>query len=411
MTGQLAASQPYTTRFETTVTGVDGRAVRLETSYFYAESGGQPSDRGTVGDVPVVDVQVEDGEHVHTLAEAPGFHEGSSVVCEVDWTFRMYCMRAHTASHVLYGAARRVCDDLGYGGFGIDEEKVRVDLTTSSDVTDETLVELERLTNMAVWESREVGWKSVPLAELRDDEFVAFNTKTEEGVFEGADEVRVVTVGEGDVVPGEQRESPWDVAACGGTHVRNTREIGPVTLLSRSNPGEGMTRIEFAVGDRGIEHRAAEKQAVLDTGRALDAPPADLADAAARLSGQVEELEESLASARRQLVASALSAADPVERDGATWLVATVEGVEANDCREPLQASAGRDADVVVAVGESGGTFVAVAAGPDHDASAVVERVTTDYGGGGGGSGSFAQGGGIDASSARVARGLGSEGS
>ncbi|WP_257297893.1 DHHA1 domain-containing protein [Haloarchaeobius sp. FL176] len=411
MTGQLAASQPYTTRFETTVAGVDGRAVRLDTSYFYAESGGQPSDRGTVGGVPVVDVQVEDGEHVHTLAEAPGFHEGSSVVCEVDWTFRMYCMRAHTASHVLYGAARRVCDDLGYGGFGIDEEKVRVDLTTSSDVTDETLVELERLTNMAVWESREVGWKSVPLAELRDDEFVAFNTKTEEGVFEGADEVRVVTVGEGDVVPGEPRESPWDVAACGGTHVRNTREIGPVTLLSRSNPGEGMTRIEFAVGDRGIEHRAAEKQAVLDTGRALDAPPADLADAAARLSGQVEELEESLASARRQLVASALSAADPVERDGATWLVATVEGVEANDCREPLQASAGRDADVVVAVGESGGTFVAVAAGPGHDASAVVERVTADYGGGGGGSGSFAQGGGIDASSARVARGLGSEGS
>jgi alanyl-tRNA synthetase len=410
MTGQLAARQPYTTRFETTVAGVDGREVRLETSYFYAESGGQPSDRGTVGDVPVVGVQVEDGEHVHTLAEEPGVREGSSVLCEVDWTFRMYCMRAHTASHVLYGAARRVCDDLGYGGFGIDEEKVRVDLTTSSDVTDETLVELERLTNTAVWESREVGWKSVPLADLRADEFVAFNTKTEEGVFEGADEVRVVTVGEGDVVPGEPRERPWDVAACGGTHVRNTREIGPVTLLSRSNPGEGMTRIEFAVGERGIEHRAAEKRAVLDTGRSLDAPPADLADAAARLSGRVGELENSLAAARRQLVVSALSAADPVERGGATWLVARVDGVEANDCREPLQASAGRDADVVVAVGESGGTFVAVAAGPDHDASAVVEAVTADYGGGGGGSESFAQGGGIDASPARVAEGLGNEG-
>ncbi|WP_256297457.1 alanyl-tRNA editing protein [Haloarchaeobius salinus] len=411
MTGQLAASQPYTTRFETTVTGVDGREVRLETSYFYAESGGQPSDRGTVGDVPVVDVQHRHGEHVHTLAEEPAFDEGSAVLCEVDWTFRMYCMRAHTASHVLYGAARRLCDDLGYGGFGIDEEKVRVDLTTSSDVTDETLVELERLANMAVWESREVGWKSVPLSELRDDEFVAFNTKTEEGVFEGADEVRVVTVGEGDVVPGEPRERPWDVAACGGTHVRNTREIGPVTLLSRSNPGEGMTRVEFAVGERGIEHRAAEKRAVLDAGRELDAAPADLAEAATRLSGQVEALESELSSARRRLVESALAAADPFERDGATWLVATVEGVEANDCREPLQASAGRDADVVVAVGESGGTFVAVASGPEHDASAVVETVTADYGGGGGGSGSFAQGGGIDASPARVAEGLGGAGS
>ncbi|WP_435346943.1 alanyl-tRNA editing protein [Haloarchaeobius sp. HRN-SO-5] len=406
MTGQLAARQPYTTRFETAVLGVDGRAVRLETSYFYAESGGQPADRGTIDGVPVEDVQVRDGEHVHTLAEDPPFREGQSVLCEVDWTFRMYCMRAHTASHVLYGAARRLCDDLGYGGFDIGPEKVRVDLTTSTDVTDETLVELERLTNEAVWQSRDVSWEPVPLSDLREDEFVAFNTKTEEGVFEGADEVRVVTVGGCDVVPGEPSNGPWDVAACGGTHVRNTREVGPVTVVSRSNPGEGMTRVEFAVGMEGIERRAAEKRSVLDASRTLGTNVADLPDAVERLQQESSELSTALAAARERLVATAIEHARTVERDGATWVVGTVDGVDPNDCREQAQESVGGRGEVVALVGEAGETFVVVAATAGHDASAVVDAITDEHGGGGGGTSDFAQGGGIDASPAAVVESL-----
>jgi alanyl-tRNA synthetase len=76
-------------------------------------------------------------------------------------------------------------------------------------VDDDALVELERLTNRAVWDSREVSWRRLPADEALDREDVAFNTKTEAGIT--GDTVRIVEI-EG-----------WDVAACGGTHVRNTQ--------------------------------------------------------------------------------------------------------------------------------------------------------------------------------------------
>ncbi|WP_267639935.1 alanine--tRNA ligase-related protein [Haloarchaeobius amylolyticus] len=410
---QQAAAEPYTTRFSTDVTAIDGREVRLQTSFFYAESGGQPADRGTIGGVPVADVQqADDGTHVHTLAEDPTFRAGQTVVCDIDWTFRMYCMRAHTASHVLYGAGRRLLDDLGYGGFGIsaasapgeetdpetpaaDVGKVRVDFQTSTDVDDAVLVELERLVNEAVWESREVTWEEVSLEEVHENEFVAFNTKTEADVFADAESVRLVTVGEGDVVPGQPSAGPWDVAACGGTHVRNTREIGPVTVLDRSNPGEGLTRVEFAVGPRSIERRAAEKRSVLQASRRLGTGVEDVPAAVDRLQDEVAGLESELAALRTKLVESQLAALDPVERDGATWLVGSVTDVGPNDLRSVVEAAAGDRADVVALVGDDGGTFVVVGATDGHDAASVVSAVTDEHGGGGGGSDRFAQGGGI----------------
>ncbi len=92
MTGQRAAAEPYATRFETEVTSIDGRRVWLERSHFYGASGGQPADRGTIGDIDVVDVELIDGEPVHRLAVEPSFRPGHRVLCSVDWSFRMYCM-------------------------------------------------------------------------------------------------------------------------------------------------------------------------------------------------------------------------------------------------------------------------------------------------------------------------------
>jgi len=232
---QPAALQPDVTSFEATVESVDGRRVALDRSFFYARSGGQPADRGTIGDSQVEHVDHEDGSHVHRLAEAPAFDAGDTVACAVDETFRRYCARAHTASHVLYGAGRRLFDELGYGGFGIDEEKVRVDLAVDG-VDDATLVELERLANRAVWEARDVSWEQLTTAEAYEREEIAYNTKTEEGVLTDADTVRVVTV-EG-----------WDWAACGGTHVSDTAAIGPTANSTRVIPSPGFDRSRTVIG-------------------------------------------------------------------------------------------------------------------------------------------------------------------
>ena len=398
MTASRAPAEPDVREFEATVESVDGREVVLDETYFYAESGGQPADRGTIDGVLVAAVTERDGDVVHVLDEDAGTlpEAGETVSAIVDDAFRTYCTRAHTASHVLYGAARRTCEDLGYAGFDISETKVRVDLTTAEPLDDTDLVELERLANRAVWDSLPVSWETLPEDEARALDGIAFNAKTEEGAMSRSEAVRVVTIG--DAGGGSNGDDPWDVAACGGTHVANTREIGPVTVLDRSNPGEGMTRVEIAVGPTGIRRRGEEKRALFEAGSAASAPLADLADAIAGLRETNEELESRVEDLQDRLVETQLRGLrdDAVERDGARWIVGAVEGADANALGEHAKEYAGADAGVVALVGTSGRTFVAVAAA-EGDAEAVVETVTDEFGGGGGGSAAFAQAGGIDA--------------
>ncbi|WP_440764176.1 alanyl-tRNA editing protein [Natronorubrum sp. DTA7] len=413
MTGQRAAREPYTTRFETEVTSIDGCDVWLETSYFYGESGGQPADRGTIGGIEVADVRYDDGEHVHVLAEEPSFRVGNRVLCSIDWSFRMYCMRAHTASHVLYGAGRRLLEDLGYGGFDISEEKVRVDLETSTEIDDETLLELDTLVNRVVWESRPVTWDDIPVADAREREAIAFNEATEEGAFQMG-RLRIVTIGGEDdngTTNGLVRRDggssdPWDVAACGGTHVRNTREVGPVTVLGRSNPGKGLTRVELAVGPRAIDRRETEKRVALSSRRALGVSLEDVGDELARLDDERDELAAEVRSFRRELVETDLEQAESFERDGLEWVATTVADIDVNEAGEIASAAAGDVADVVVIAGDSGAAYAVVAADGSCSAEAVIDDLTDEFGGGGGGSAALAKAGGFDATPAEVVAGL-----
>jgi alanyl-tRNA synthetase len=390
MTEYRAPAEPYATTFEAAATAVDGREVVLSETYFYAEGGGQPADRGTLDGVEVVDVQHGEDGVVHVLAEEPGFAAGATVTGDVDDEFRTYCMRAHTASHALYGAGRRELSELGYGGFDIDDEKVRVDFETTTDVDDDVLVALERHVNRVVWESRVVTWEQVDRddALARDD--VAFNAATEEGVSD-YDTVRVVEI------------DGWDAAACGGTHVENTREIGPVTVLGRSNPGEGLTRVEFAVGPVAVERRAAEKRAASRAARALDASVTDVGDAAERAAADLADLQADLDALEAEVLGARVADLPAVERDGATWRVGTVDGFGPNAVGEHAQEVAGDAADVVAVAGRDGAAFLVVATTGDVDAGEVVADATDEFGGGGGGSPTFAQGGGMSADPADVA--------
>ena len=389
-----APADPDVREFEATVTAAAGGEVVLDRTYFYAESGGQPADRGTLAGVPVVDVQAGDDGVVHHLAEDPDLSPGDEVVGVIDDEFRTYCMRAHTASHLLYGAGRRLLEDLGYGGFDIDAEKVRVDLATTTDVDDAVLVELERLTNRAVWDSRPVSWEEVPVEEARARDEVAFNTKTEEGVMSDADTVRLVEV-EG-----------WDVAACGGTHVANTREIGAIEVLDRSNPGEGLTRVEFAVGPGAIDRRAAVRRAALDAARDLDTNVADLDEAVASLRAERDDLEAAVRTYKSAVLDSRLADLPTAERDGAVWRIGTVADFDPNEVGEAAKERVGDDVDALAVVGEGSAPYVVVATTGEVDAGDVVDGVTERFGGGGGGGPTFAQGGGLDADPADVVAAL-----
>ncbi|ELZ38873.1 alanyl-tRNA editing protein [Halorubrum tebenquichense] len=419
MTASRAPAEPTVREFEATVESVDGREIVLDETYFYPESGGQPADRGTLDGHLVDDVVERDGVVVHSLdadPEALSLAAGDAVTGLIDDAFRTYCARAHTASHVLYGAARRIADDLGYAGFDISETKVRVDLTTAEPLDDGDLIELERLANRAVWDSLPVSWETHSAGAARDIDGIAFNTKTEEGAMsDGA--VRVVTVGGASAAgDGETPDAEaWDVAACGGTHVSNTAEIGPVAVLERSNPGEGVTRVEFAVGPTAIDEVGAVHAAALDAAATLDARVGDLPEAVARLRDETDRLEADLRDAREELLAARLRDLPTAEVDGARWAIGTVDDADPNELREPAsealaagEGDAGDGLDALAAIGTGDAPFLVVAvaddvAGGDLDAGDVVDAVTDEFGGGGGGGPTFAQGGGLDADPAAVA--------
>lgn len=387
MTESRAPAEPNVTSFETEVSAIrdGGCTLELAETYFYPAGGGQPADRGTIGGVTVTHVAAEDGVVEHHLAESANVAVGQTVVGQIDPAFRTYCRRAHTASHVLYGAGRRLFEELGYGGFDIDEERVRVDLTVPGGVDDGALVELERLTNRAIWDARPVTWETVPKSEALGRDAVAFNTATEEGLT--GDTVRVVRVAD------------WDVAACGGTHVENTREIGPVTVLERSNPGEGLSRVEFAVGPTGIERRATESEALRAAATALGVPTTEIDSGVIELQERYERVLDERDDLQEEVLEGRIADFATVDHDGETWRIGILEGYGPNDLgphvRDPPE-------DLLAVVGRDGGTFVLVGSAGDTEAGAIVDAITETFGGGGGGGPAFAQGGGLDADPAEI---------
>ena len=384
MAPSKAADDPVTLTFEATVER-GGEEIVLSETYFYPAGGGQPADRGTLGGHEVLDVESDDGTVVHTIDGR--IDAGTTVTGEIDPAFRRYCMRAHTASHVLYGAGRRLFDELGYGGFDISPEKVRVDLRTPSAIDDGTLVELERLANRCVWDSRQVTWNRLPREEALGRDDVAFNTKTEEGIT--GETVRVVEI------------DGWDAAACGGTHVPNTRRIGPVAVLDRSNPGQGLTRVEFAVGPEAIERRALEKEAALEAASEIGTSVGSLPEEIERLRTEREAVRSERDELRSELLEVRIDAivSDAFDRDGRRWAAGVVDAdADANALAEAV-GTRPDDVDVVVLVTPEG--QLAVGAGP-IDAAGVVDELTETFGGGGGGSPDVAQAGGLDADGTTV---------
>ncbi len=388
MTGKtpvnLASEDPYVTSFDAVVQSIDGHDMVLDRTFFYAEGGGQPADRGTLAGVDVVDVQKSEGETVHRLADEPAVAPGDSVTGSIDESIRTYAMRAHTASHVVYGAGRRLFDVQGYGGFDIGEDRIRIDFDTTGATDDVDPITVERLANEAVWDGRSVDWYEMDLEAARADDEIAFNLGDD---VEQTDTVRIVEI------------DGWDVSACGGTHVENTIEIGPITVLTVSNPGANLVRIEYAVGPQAIQHRVDERRAASRAARTLDTSVENLARRADGLVEENEMLRAERGELGQQLLDARLAAlAENTDaRNGDEWLVGTVDGVGPNDVADRIRALETEVADVIVLAGTDGSTFVVVGTAGEQDATEIMTDVTDEFGGGGGGQPTLAQGGGLDA--------------
>jgi alanyl-tRNA synthetase len=233
-----------TIEIESQVTAVktleDGQvAVMLRESPFYAESGGQVSDHGEIvgkgWHVDVSDVKKVDGR-VAAIGTLTGKVEFGTAKARVPGQRRHDTERNHTATHLLHAALRQVLGEhVHQAGSLVEPDRLRFDFTHHGPIKQEKLDEIERLVNEGIWANVDVTTTEKPYQEaIASGAMALFGEKY-------GDRVRVVEI------PG------LSVELCGGTHVRNTGQIGMTRIVSESGVAAGVRRIEAVTGRRAYE--------------------------------------------------------------------------------------------------------------------------------------------------------------
>jgi len=210
----------------------DGVWVALDRTLFYPEGGGQDFDTGTIDGRPVADVQ-KFGSVVAHKVDAPGFKTGDTVKGIIDWSRRMQLAQHHTAVHIINGAARKMLGNhIWQAGAGKSVEKAHLDITHYEALSNEDTEKLEQLSNGVVRREIKVKKGFMPRAEAEKK----YGMRIYQG---GAIPDRMVRVVE---------TAGWDVEACAGTHLGNTRDTGKIVITSSERIQDGVDRINLKAG-------------------------------------------------------------------------------------------------------------------------------------------------------------------
>jgi alanyl-tRNA synthetase len=393
VTERLHREDPYLLEFDAVVRARrehDGRpAVVLDRTAFYAESGGQPWDLGTLGEAQVLAV-VEDGAEVLHVLDRPIV--GERVHGRVDGARRRDHMQQHHGQHLLSKAFVDVAQAATVA-FHLGGEDTTIDLDRF--VSEEQARAAEALVNSVVWEARPVRVESLTAAEAR-----AQGLEPPEGV---EADIRVVEA-EG-----------FDRQPCGGTHPRSTAEVG-VVVVTALERYKGGTRVHFVCGGRAVAAFARQRAALDPLVATLSAPIDELPAAARRLKDDLAAsekrarglLERALeGDARRLLLEARGDGPAPTPADPAL-VVATFDGWTAEELRLlAMRIVALAPAVALVASRTDKAQLVfAQSEGLPHDVPALLKAAVEHVGGRGGGRGNLAQGGGdrLDALDEALAR-------
>ena len=257
----------------------EGVLVVLDRTPFYAEMGGQVADHGYIscGNAKLKVTQVKKtpkGYFVHTCELLDGtLHVGDDVTAAVDAQRRMAICRNHTATHLMQKALREVLGDhVHQAGSYQDDRITRFDFTHFSAVTAEELVEVEKKVNEKIFESLNVEIKNLPIEEAKKMGAMALFGEKYGSV------VRVVDAG------------GWSTEFCGGTHVKNTAQIGCFKILGESSVAAGIRRIEATTGFGVLDLLDERTELLAQTAVALKAN--NMKDAPARAEALTAELKE-----------------------------------------------------------------------------------------------------------------------
>lgn len=384
---------------------VDRVELVLDRTPLYAESGGQIADIGSItgtgssgaAKAAVTDVQkIAKTLWVHRVnVESGEFVEGDTVSAAVDPKWRQGATQGHSGTHMVHAALRQVLGPNAVQAGSLNRPGyLRFDFNWQGPLSDDQRTQIEEVTNEAV---------------QSDFEVKTFNTELDKAKAMGAmalfgenypDEVRVVEIG-----------GPFSIELCGGTHVHNSAQIGPVTILGESSVGSGVRRVEAYVGLDSFKHLAKERALMAGLASSLKVPsdevPARVANLVERLRTAEKELDRvRLANAR----AAAVNAAAGAELVGKVRVVAQrmAGGISAADLRSlvgDIRGKLGSEPAVVALIAEGEGDTVpyVVAVNPAAQdlglsANDLVKTVGAAVNGRGGGKADLAQGSGSGAS-------------
>ena len=376
--------------------------VVLDRTPFYAEMGGQVGDTGKLTApglyVHVTDTKHRDGgleSHVGVVEEGT-ISVGDSVTATIDAGRRELIRRNHTATHLLDAALKKVLGDhVNQAGSLVAPDRMRFDFTHFEALTKDELDRIEGMVNAEIFAAKPVVTQIMSIEDAKAAGAVAlFGEKY-------GDVVRVVSAG--------AEDTPFSRELCGGTHARNTADLGLFKIISESSVGSNSRRIEAVTSMGAIEY-VDERLAQLDeVAAALKVRPSAVADRVEQLQQDLRtanhKLEAALTGAGSNQVAEALKSA--VQLNGYSCVIAKLDGLSGKELRSAWDgirdASDGQPVACVIASATAdgkvsllaGATDSAVAAG--FSAGDIVKEIAELVGGRGGGKPAMAQAGGSNA--------------
>ncbi len=394
-------------------TGESG-AIVLNQTPFYGESGGQVGDTGVMtGEgvrFKVTGTQKHAGDvFVHTgTVEEGTLKPGMALALQVDHKRRGAIRKNHSATHLLHEALRQVLGDhVAQKGSLVAPDRLRFDFSHPKPMSIEEIEKVEDIANDLVLQNSPVTTRVMPLEDAR-----ASGARALFGEKYG-DEVRVVAMGDGG-----GNMMGWSIELCGGTHVRNTGDIGLISVVSESAVGSGVRRIEALTANAARANANNLSRLAKATASELRVPVDDMPARVAALLDERKRLERDLSDAKKKLAmggaanGGAADGSDGVRAVGDVKLMArAVEGIDLKDLRSLADEGKKKVGSGVVAiVGVTGDGKAGIVVGVTNDLTArfnavdLVRKGAEALGGkGGGGRPDMAQAGGPDASKANAA--------
>ncbi|MBM7691868.1 alanyl-tRNA synthetase [Peribacillus deserti] len=368
--------------------------IILSETPFYAESGGQTADIGTIvsrdGKFSVKDVQkAPNGQNIHrAIVESGTIKKGDSVHSVVDAANRIEITKNHTATHLLHQALKDVLGvHVNQAGSLVQNDRLRFDFSHFGQVKPDELEKIEEIVNQKIWESIAVQIDFKNLSEAKEMGAMAlFGEKY-------GDIVRVVQVGK------------YSLELCGGCHVPNTSVIGLFKIISESGIGAGTRRIEAVTGAAAYGQLKEQIGILQNASAKLKSNPKELPGRIESVLAEMKELQRENESLTAKL--SNIEAGNLVNQvkqiDGVPVLAAKVQAQDMNNLRSMADDLKQKLGSAIILLGSVQGDKVNLIAGVTNDlmdkgyhAGKLIKEIAARCGGGGGGRPDMAQAGGKD---------------